>query len=80
MTKTCAYCGDEAVFGRLDGEGRVACPPCVGLLAVEIEPDSPRHAELRPYFCAFCNKRTAGEFSCGRGSCIEQANAGGGTN
>lgn len=69
----CAYCGDPAKFGRLDGTGHPFCDVCVGIGVADpvIEPGSTRHRCLRPYTCAICKKWTASPVACARPACIE---------
>lgn len=78
--KPCAYCGDEALFGRLDGSGPAACAPCGGLLVSGVEPDSQAHAAARPHVCPYCQKRTTGLSSCGREACLDKAQSSGANN
>ena len=66
----CAYCGDRALYGRLDGAGYPFCGLCVGLATTSVEPESPKHHALRPYLCGVCGKRTSSPYACARESCV----------
>lgn len=66
----CDYCGDAAIYGRLDGAGFKFCNLCVGLATTNVEPGSKQHHALRPYLCGVCGKRTSSPIACARESCV----------
>ena len=72
-TKKCGYCGDAAIFTRIDGSTPDACMVCVVLSAQGITPLSAQHRIYRPNDCPFCGNWTAGTYSCARPACVVQA-------